>query len=173
MTREERAYVLDSNVFIEAKNAYYAFALCPGFWNSLLGHYESGNLCSIDHVKRELLVGRDDLARWIKRSVPVTFFDPTTDTTVTAQYREISTWVQSNPQFVDLAKAEYAASADGWLVAYAKAKGHVVVTHEQLRAEARNRVPIPNVCEQFGVAYTDTFQMLKALGVQFTWTATD
>ena len=25
-------YLLDSNVFIEAKNRYYAFDICPGFW---------------------------------------------------------------------------------------------------------------------------------------------
>ncbi len=25
-------YLLDANVFIEAKNLYYAFDICPGFW---------------------------------------------------------------------------------------------------------------------------------------------
>jgi len=30
-------YLLDSNVFIEAKNKYYRFSLCPGFWDWLIG----------------------------------------------------------------------------------------------------------------------------------------
>ncbi len=25
-------YLFDANVFIEAKNRYYAFDICPGFW---------------------------------------------------------------------------------------------------------------------------------------------
>ncbi|MBF0147506.1 MAG: DUF4411 family protein [Magnetococcales bacterium] len=30
--RKKFDYLLDSNVFIEAKNRYYAFDICPGFW---------------------------------------------------------------------------------------------------------------------------------------------
>ncbi|ASC73377.1 hypothetical protein XM38_043420 [Halomicronema hongdechloris C2206] len=26
------AYLLDTNIFIQAKNDYYGFDLCPGFW---------------------------------------------------------------------------------------------------------------------------------------------
>ena len=28
-------YLIDSNVFIEAKNRYYAFDIAPGFWESV------------------------------------------------------------------------------------------------------------------------------------------
>lgn len=54
-------------------------------------------------------------------------------------------------------------------MAYASVMGHVLVTQETLRPEVRNRVPIPNVCEAFGVDVASTFEMLKALNVQFTW----
>ncbi len=27
------AYLLDANVFIDAKNRYYGFDFCPGFWD--------------------------------------------------------------------------------------------------------------------------------------------
>ncbi len=27
-------YVIDSDVFISAKNGYYAFVICPGFWEA-------------------------------------------------------------------------------------------------------------------------------------------
>jgi hypothetical protein len=26
------AYLLDANVFIQAKNSYYGFDICPAFW---------------------------------------------------------------------------------------------------------------------------------------------
>ncbi len=51
-------YLLDSDVFIAAKNSYYAFAICPGFWDSLIHHYDAGNVRSIDRVRGELLAGR-------------------------------------------------------------------------------------------------------------------
>lgn len=59
-------YILDANIFIEAKRRYYAFDLCPGFWKSLMYHNSMDNLESIDHVKRELLEGKDELATWSK-----------------------------------------------------------------------------------------------------------
>jgi len=58
-------------------------------------------------------------------------------------------------------------SADGWLVAYAKVKGCVVVTHELPSPDVRRKVPIPNVCRAFNVQFVDTFEMLRTLGVRF------
>jgi hypothetical protein len=49
----------------------------------------------------------------------------------------------------------------------AMAKGRIVVTHEVPAPDAKNRVPIPNVCVQFNVPYVDTFKMLRDLGVRF------
>ncbi len=54
---------------------------------------------------------------------------------------------------------------------YAKAHNGVVVTHEEYAREARKRVPLPNVCKQFGVDYVDTFAVLRALEVEFQWEA--
>lgn len=78
-----------------------------------------------------------------------------------------------NSQFFDLARTSFAASADGWLIAFAKAKDFVLVTQEEHAPLARNRIPIPNVCEQFGVDYCDTIHMLRDLNVQFDWTPMD
>ena len=77
-------------------------------------------------------------------------------------------------QFKSEAKTEFAQVADGWLCAYAKAKPqHVVVTHEQLNPYAKGRVPLPNVCQQFGVNYIDPFTMLRDLRVCLKWSADD
>ena len=50
----ERVYVVDSDVLITAKNLYYAFDICPGFWRCLLHHHRRGRVFSIDPVRREL-----------------------------------------------------------------------------------------------------------------------
>ncbi len=47
---KHRVYLLDSDVFIAAKNAYDAFPICPGFWDSLIHHHNAGSVFSIDKV---------------------------------------------------------------------------------------------------------------------------
>jgi hypothetical protein len=164
-------YILDSDVFIAAKNSYYAFEICPGFWDSLIYHYEVGNVCSIDRVRSELLAGRktEDLVQWVKDQLPSTFFVDTDEETVTTAYGTIMLWVQRTPQYFDQAKAKFATEADGWLVAYAMVHGVTVITNEQPRPQSRNRILLPDVCAQFNVTYKDTVLMLKELYVRYEW----
>ena len=55
---ERTTYLVDSDVLITAKNLYYAFDLCPGFWKSLLHHHRESRVFSVDRVRKELLAGR-------------------------------------------------------------------------------------------------------------------
>ena len=164
-------YVIDSDVFISAKNAYYAFDICPGFWDSVIDHYQAGRVCSIDRIRQELLAGNEneDLVQWVKNMVPPDFFLSSQDTEVITAYREIMLWVQRNPQYFDDAKAKFATEADGWLVAHGMVNGKEVVTNEQPRPEARSRILLPDVCDQFGVQYHNTFEMLRALGARYNY----
>lgn len=163
------AFLLDSDVFIAAKNGYYAFDICPGFWKALLQANRLGRVGSIDRVRNELLSGRkeEDLAQWVKNDVPAAFFHDSNAADVSAAYSEIMLWVQRNPQYFDRAKAKFATEADGWVVAYSMVNKTVVVTNEQPRPESRNRVLLPDVCAQFKVPYKDTFPMLRELAVRF------
>lgn len=162
-------YIVDSDVFITGKNLYYAFDICPGFWAGVIRHHREGRIYSIDRVKSELLAGRktEDLVQWVKNDLPAGFFLDTDDEEVPSAYTDVMLWVQRSPQYFDNAKAQFATGADGWLVAYARTHNAIVVTNEQPRSEAKSRVPLPNVCEQFGVTYTNTFLMLKELAVRF------
>ncbi len=158
-------YLLDANVFIEAARRYYAFDLTPRFWEHLVRLAEAGQIQSIDRVKQELERGKDELATWIKGAFNSAFAS-TDDTDVIRSFAEIMTWVQGQNQFWDAAKANFAGGADGWLVAYARVKGCVIVTHEVAAPDARRKVPIPNVCEVFNITFVDTFEMLRRLGVR-------
>jgi len=160
-------YVLDANVFIQAARRYYAFDLAPRFWDSLVHHAGSGQLRSIDRVLWELDRGKDELAAWVNNDLSDSFAS-TDEADVIQAFGEIMAWVQEQSQFSDSAKADFASGADGWLVAYAKVKDCVVVTHEALNPVVRRKVPIPNVCQAFTVPYIDTFEMLRRLGVRFS-----
>ena len=162
-------YVLDANVFIEAKRRYYAFDLCPGFWEALLAHHRADHLCSADCILGELRDGHDDLAAWVKGPAPAGFWKPTKSPAVVEWYGKLMAWSQAQSQYLPQAKAEFAASADAWLVALAKEQGWTVVTHEVLDPNIRKKIPIPNVCNAFGVVWADTFGMLRALGARFFW----
>lgn len=161
------AFVLDANVFITAMRGYYAFDLAPGFWKSLIHLARNGQILSIDYVKGELEKGKDTLAQWAMNDFSHAFIS-TDEEDVQESYREIMTWVLGQDQFSDAAKAEFARGADGWLVAYAKAKECIVVTLETINPDIKRKVPIPNVCQAFGVQFIDTFEMLRRLGVQWT-----
>jgi hypothetical protein len=160
-----QVYLLDADTFIAAARRYYAFDLVPSFWNHLIRLASDGRIASIDRIKKQLAEGNDRLAEWIKNGNMKDAFFSTDQADVIAAYQEIMIWVQNNPQFMDAAKAKFAADEDGWLVAYAKAKNCIVVTNEVFHPDARKRVPIPNICRQFGIISVDTFQMLRALGV--------
>ncbi|MCC6424841.1 MAG: DUF4411 family protein [Phycisphaerales bacterium] len=167
----KRPFILDSDVFIAAKNSYYAFAICPGFWDSLLHHQGAGNVRSIDRVRGELLAGREteDLVQWVKSRVPPEFFMDTNEQSVAEAYGQVMLWAQRSTQYLDQAKAKFATEADGWLVANAMVHGGTVITNEQPRPQSRNRILLPDVCEQFNVVYQDTFAMLGELGVRYEW----
>jgi hypothetical protein len=89
---------------------------------------------------------------------------------VTAAYTEIMLWAQRHLKYLDHAKAKFATGADGWLVAYAKVHGAIVVTNERRAPESKNEIKLPDVCEQFQVTPESTFSMLKNLGIRFDWT---
>ncbi len=164
---DQSVYVLDADVFIEAARRYYAFDIAPPFWDSLLQHADNGTIESIDRVKKELEEGKDELARWANSKFSHAFYS-TDETDVIESYGRIMTWVQGQSQYSDAAKADFARGADGWLLAYAVAKGRVVVTHEVLNVDIKRKVPIPNVCKPFNLRPVDTFIMLRELGVRFS-----
>ena len=162
-------YLLDANVYITAHRLYYAFDLCSGFWDCLIRFSNSGRTLSIDRVRGELHEQDDALSRWVDADCPAGMFVNSLESAVTDSYREVIRWVYANRQFTIQAKNEFSRGADGWLAAYARTHDMILVTLERYAPEARSKVPLPNVCRQFGVPYVDTFEMLRELGVRFDW----
>jgi hypothetical protein len=61
------SHLLDSNVFIQAKNLHYGFDFCPAFWDWLDVNNEGGKVFSVEKVGDELVAGCDELAEWASR----------------------------------------------------------------------------------------------------------
>lgn len=157
-------FLLDTNVFIEAYRRYYSFDIAPSFWELLEKFAESGKIISIDRIGNELKKGNNDdpLRNWAITNFDQWFMS-TDDQNVFSAYRIIIEWVQKQVQFREYAKAEFASVADSWLIAYALAYNHTIVTHEEYNKDAKKRVLIPNVCKAFNIPYINTFDMLRAL----------
>jgi hypothetical protein len=103
-------YLIDSSAFIQAKNLFYRFSFCPGFWDWIAAEHANGVLFSTDRVRTELLDGADELADWT-RNAPVGFFLETTEAIV-ARQAMVASWVQANTQYKQTAKAEFLSKAD-------------------------------------------------------------
>lgn len=167
--RTEAEFLLDSSLFIEAYRRYYGLDICPGFWDCLLHHCSQQRLLSIDRVREELKQGGGLLADWANQKA-TDLFASSREPLVVAEYGNVMAWVYGSAQFLGQAKADFASGADGWLVAYARVHGRTLVTQEVYNPSIRKRVPLPNVCREFGVFTTHTFRMLRELNVAFHWT---
>jgi hypothetical protein len=68
-------YLLDANVFIDAKNRYFAFDIVPAFWDWLVVQHQAANVFTVQAVYDEIVGGGDDLAAWMKAQ-PASFGSP-------------------------------------------------------------------------------------------------
>ena len=159
-------FVIDSNVLITAKNSYYAFDLCPSFWNWLVATIHNRQIMIIDRVRDELLAGNDNLANWVRSQVSGLHV-PSGDASVVTAFSQMMNWVQQNQMFTNEAKVEFASKADGWIAAYASVNHLTVVTLETFDPNIKVRVKLPNVCRQFNIDYINTFELLRRLGIRF------
>ncbi len=156
-------YLLDANVFIQAKNLHYGFDFCPAFWDWLILSNEKQMVFSIEKVGDELEAGNDDLAQWAKERGPAFFLPP--DAQIGPAFRQVSDWVNGQG-YEQAAIATFMRVADYYLVAHALAHGLTVVTHE-LPSSTKKKVKIPNACIGMGIEHMTPYEMLRREGARF------
>ena len=151
------AYLLDANVFIEAKNRYYGMDFCPAFWDWLTTQNAKGTVFSIEKVADELASGSDDLSTWAAQRGNTLFLPP--DENLLMALSTVSVWVNKQ-QYRPAAISTFLQDADYYLVAHALAHGHTLVTHE-VPSDGVKMVKIPNVCIGVKVKCMTPFSMLR------------
>ncbi|MGP4994835.1 DUF4411 family protein [Glutamicibacter ardleyensis] len=156
-------YLLDSNIFITAKNLHYGFDFVPAFWDWLEQGHSAGILCSTEKVRKELTIGADELGNWAQSRSRL-FLSP--DASMVPSMQVLASWAHSGA-FTPAAISEFLNVADFELIAYAHAHGHTIVTHERPNPLSKKRILIPDACDALGVPWIGPYEMLRASGVRF------
>jgi Domain of unknown function (DUF4411) len=157
------AYLLDANVFIQAKNLHYGLDFCPAFWDWLIQNNAAGEVFSIEKVADEIAAGGDELSTWAAQRGPDFFLKP--DAAILTALGTISTWATSQ-NYEAAAVSTFLQVADYYLVGHALAHGHTLVTHE-IASPSTKRIKIPNACIGVGVKFMTPYEMLRRERARF------
>lgn len=139
--------------------------IVPAFWDWIDQEAHAGHLFSSTLVYQEITAGSDDLANWVRARNNTGLFEaPTPDAQTLFGY--ISQYVLRN---YTVAEADvFLIGADPWIIAQAQAENAKVVTMEKLVGANSRKVKIPNICNEFGVDWLNTYDLLRALQARFT-----
>jgi hypothetical protein len=156
-------YLLDANVFIQAKNLHYGLDFCPAFWEWLIVHNTAGQVFSIEKVGDELEAGADELTTWAAGLGTGFFIKP--DAAMLPSLATVSTWV-TGQNYEPAAVNTFLQIADYYLVAHALAHAHIVVTHE-IASHSTKKIKIPDACIGLGIKCMTPFEMLRLERARF------
>ena len=154
-------YVFDTNS-LSVLNSYFPDSMAS-FWDRLDEYVVRGQIISVREVLRELESGptSDHLMDWIKRNKAI--FLPATSEEG-RRVREIFTVQHFRQLVAERQRLSGMPVADPFVIASAWVKNGSVVTEEKRKDGAAK---IPNVCEHFGVRYTNLQGFLKSEGWKF------
>lgn len=157
------AYLLDANVFIQAKNLHYGLDFCPAFWEWLIINNTAGRVFCIEKVGDEIAAGADDLSTWAANCGDGFFLKP--DAAILGVLGKVSTWANTQ-NYEPAAVNTFLQVADFYLVAHALAHGNTVVTHEIASASTK-KIKIPNACIGLKLKCMTPYEMLRLEKARF------
>ena len=157
------AYLLDANVFIQAKNLHYGMDFCPAFWDWLIVSNKQQKVFSIERVAGEIEAGNDELAKWAEQRGPDFFMQP--DSAMLSASGKVSAW-PTEESYDPAAVNTFFQVADYYLVGFALAHKHTIVTHE-IASPSAKKIKIPNACIGLGVKCVTPYEMLRRERARF------
>jgi predicted nucleic acid-binding protein len=161
-------YILDTNIFITAKNNWYPFDIFPSFWDKLLEKAKNEEFYISSEIYEELKAGDDELADWIEENKSYFKILPSDTSNLITCYSEIIQSVVDNEIYKESAKEEFARVADSWLIAHAMNNNLTIVTQEvQVDLNCKSRVKIPNVCSIFNIECIDVIEFMRRTSFRF------
>lgn len=157
-------YLLDANVFIQAKNLHYGFDFCPAFWEWIQKSAKAGLVGSIEKVGDELYPFGDELSDWAKNMGEEFFVAPTPS--VLPTLTQVGDWAISQ-NYDPAASSAFMQVADCWLVAAALASKAIVVTHEKPGSGSIKKIKIPDACVGLNVKCITPYELLRLENAKF------
>lgn len=159
-------YCLDANVLIQAWQKYYSPDICPEYWEILNNLGKDDKLFIPALVHEEIARTEDDLSSWLKSSsIPVREITENVTKCINSIYA-------ANPNhkyLVDNVKGR--SLADPWVIAHAIDEKAIVVTKEEKITalnRKKNKIKIPDVCENMKIKWMNDFQLIRELGIRFS-----
>ncbi len=158
------AYLIDTDIFIAAKNLHYGMDFCPAFWEWLDGVNHEGKLVSIEAVHDDLANVDDELAEWAKAREDGFFVAPSERDLPALGH--VTKWINDHRTYTSAAKQTFLNCSDYFVVSQALSGRHTVITHEKPENSV-HRVKIPSVCVAMNVKYLTCWQMLRTERARF------
>lgn len=159
-------YLIDANVFIQAKDMYYRFDFCGGFWDWMKAAHAAGHVCSCRKVLNELAAGPkgDPAHAWAVALTPTFFLPDTQDSAVMNHYNTIMAWANGS-KYNQAAKNHFAkaTTADAFLIAVAKQHGYRIATQEKSNPDTKKKIYLPDAAKENGVETVYVYDMLSEL----------
>jgi hypothetical protein len=156
-------YLLDANVFIQAKNLHYGLDFCPAFWDWLIQGNSARQVFSIEKVGDEIQAIADELADWATDRGDDFFLKP--DAKLLPALSTVSAWA-AGQNYEPAAVNTFLQVADYYLVAHALAQRHTVVTHE-IASTSTKKIKIPDACIGLGIKCVTPYEMLRTERARF------
>ncbi|MBD5164410.1 DUF4411 family protein [Helicobacter sp.] len=159
-------YLIDTNIFIESAYRFYAFDICPGFWDFLEKCARLDSVKSIDKVYNEITSDNPNLQEFKERLNNREFF-LSIENIGLESYAVISQTLRTM-QYTQKAISDFSSGADYFLIALAYQESYTIVTHEAKSGNnAKNTIKIPNVCESLEIDCIDIAEFLRRKQARF------
>jgi len=161
-------YLLDASVLITASRLYYPLERVPEFWDWLVHQGETGNVKMPLEMIEEIRDGSDNLAEWMSDHHRLEALSLGEDADVGLVRRVIDEGYAPDLNDVEIEKI----GRDPFLIAAAlhNSSERLVVTAEVSRPKAqRANRKVPDVCDDLGVRWIDSFGLIHALDFSTGW----
>ena len=172
------AYLLDTNILVNAKRTYFGFDICPDFWGWLLHENNQGNIFSIDEVHEEIVNPKDrsnnplpnthqsyndDLSQWAEGEGNSLFLTHNQESV--NGYIELSRWINNHAIYTPKAKSLFLrpSNADPFLIGHALTSSKNTVVTLEVSDKTQREIKIPDVCRHFNVNCITPYDMLREL----------
>ena len=156
-------YLLDANVFIQAKNLHYGLDFCRAFWDWLIQGNSAKQVFSIEKVGDEIQAIADELVDWATDGGEGFFLKP--DVNLLPALSTVSAWA-AGQSYEPAAVSTFLQVADYYLVAHALAHRQTVVTHE-VASTSTKKIKIPDACIGLGIKCVTPYEMLRTERARF------
>lgn len=160
-------YLVDSGVFITAKNLYYQMNRVPEFWDWLEFQSEAGKIKVPTEIYEEIVSGKDDLAEWARGRKENLIIDE--------DVSDINTVINQGYGFtngeIDEATLEQMGK-DPFIILYGlhdPANRIIISSEVSSPKRMKKNKKIPDICFGLGIQHYDVYHLIRALDFRTNW----